>query len=143
MQATQTKKRLFLDDFRTPSQCGYMVYRVGMDRATEYLLDWDVVKSYDQFIAWINKNGLPDLISFDHDLMDVHYGTSALQIDAMDYSSLEKTGYHCAKFLIDYCISKRLPLPEYLVHSMNTVGTENIISVLESFKKSQKTLDTH
>ncbi|WP_350324738.1 cyclic-phosphate processing receiver domain-containing protein [Empedobacter falsenii] len=35
---------------------------------------------YDDFVNYINRNGLPDFISFDHDL------------------GLRKTGYDCAKF---------------------------------------------
>jgi hypothetical protein len=33
-----------------------------------YLQEWEVFSSYTEFVAWIETNGLPDFISFDHDL---------------------------------------------------------------------------
>ena len=47
----------------------------------------------------------------------------------------EKTGYDCAKWLCDYCVENKLPLPEYFIHSMNPVGRENILSTLKSCEK--------
>jgi hypothetical protein len=40
----------------------------------------------------------------------------------------EKTGYDCAKWLVEYCVEHGLKFPEYVVHSMNPVGKENILS---------------
>ena len=48
----------------------------------------------------------------------------------------EKTGYDCAKYLVEFCATNGLSVPQYVVHSMNHIGKENIISYLESFKKS-------
>jgi hypothetical protein len=49
----------------------------------------------------------------------------------------EKTGYHCAKWLIDYCIDNKLELPKtILIHSMNPVGSRNIKSLFDSYFKS-------
>ena len=50
------KKLLWLDDFRNPVD-----YVVG-----DYDISW--VKKYEQFCTFINENGLPDIICFDHDL---------------------------------------------------------------------------
>ena len=47
---------------------------------------------------------------------------------------MEKTGYSCAKWLIDFCIDKDLPLPEYFCHSLNPGGKENILSILKNYK---------
>jgi hypothetical protein len=33
-----------------------------------YRKKWQIVRSYDEFVAWIERHGLPDFISFDHDL---------------------------------------------------------------------------
>ena len=30
--------------------------------------DWDVVRSYDEFVTYMNSHEMPELISFDHDL---------------------------------------------------------------------------
>ncbi len=116
---------LFLDDHRVPRDAGDYIneprYR------TE---NWVVVRTYDEFVKFISKEGLPSVISFDHDLADEHYAFRG------DYKELkEKTGYHCAKWLVDYCFNKRLPLPECLVHSMNPVGKQNISLYLENYRK--------
>ena len=96
-------RKLYLDDIRIPKTKG-----------------WDVVRSYDEFIKWIDENGLPDKVSFDHDLGEE--GT--------------KTGYDCAKWMVNYCIKNHLPyLPEYNTHSANPVGKANIESYLLSAKK--------
>jgi hypothetical protein len=96
-------KKLYLDDIRTPRTKG-----------------WDIVRSYDEFIGWIEINGLPDMISFDHDLGD----------------ETTKTGYDCAKWLVSYCTQNNLPyLPEYNIHSANPVGKANIESYLSNAKK--------
>lgn len=62
-------RRLFLDDIRVPLDCPkahYMTYR-RIDLRI-YHEDWIIVRSHGQFVKWIMENGMPDLISFDHDL---------------------------------------------------------------------------
>ena len=63
-------KKLYLDDVRNPKTEG-----------------WEIVRNYDDFVNYINENGLPDEISFDHDLGE----------------DVSKTGYDCAKWLCEYC----------------------------------------
>lgn len=72
---------LWLDDCRNPTD-----YEIpcGFDDVL-----W--VKSFYSFVDWINRNGLPSGISFDHDLADIE-------------SEVEKTGYDAAKWLSAYCI---------------------------------------
>ncbi|MDQ0066004.1 cyclic-phosphate processing receiver domain-containing protein [Chryseobacterium lathyri] len=70
--------------------------------------------------------GLPEMISFDRDLADIHY----LKPDSDEYA--EKTGYECAKWLIEYCMDHYLDLPKFYCHSMNPVGKENILSLLKN-----------
>jgi hypothetical protein len=48
---------------------------------------------------------------------------------------MEKTGLDCAKFLVEYCMSVGSLLPEYLVHSANPTGKQNIQAYLENAKK--------
>jgi hypothetical protein len=103
--------------------------------------DWIVVKNYDEFVQYILLNGLPDFVSFDHDLGIEHIkyyfdnGGHENPPDPMGADFEEKTGYDCAKWLVDYCLEHNLKLPEYLVHSANPIGKKNIISYLENFKK--------
>ena len=53
----------------------------------------------------------------------------------------EKTGYHCAKWLVQYCIDNKLELPkEIFIHSMNVIGGVNIASIFETYNKYRKGL---
>lgn len=125
-------KRLFLDDIRVPTDCiTYMHSRIG-DSNKIYLEDWDIAKDYSEFVEYIEKNGVPDIISFDHDLSDEYYESN----DVKNYK--EKTGYDCAKWLCEYCLENKIPLPEYIVHSMNPIGSENILSVFKTCEKMMK-----
>ena len=124
-------KKLFLDDIRIPKDCvnGLVPSRLNNHY---WLDDWKIVRSYTDFVAHIVKYGLPDFISFDHDLADIHY--------TMDFSDKndggkEKTGYECAKWLVNYCMDMKLDIPQYIVHSQNPVGKANIQSYLENAKK--------
>jgi len=97
---------------------------------------WVVVRSYNEFVDTINTLGLPTFVSFDHDIASSHYG-DGLHGDDIPYDSYtEKTGYDCAKWLVDYCMKKGVKHPPYVVHSMNPVGKRNIISYVESYNKS-------
>lgn len=94
-------KKLYLDDLRNPKSEG-----------------WDIVRSYDEFINFIDINGIPDIISFDHDLGED-----------------SKTGYDAAKWICEYCFTNGIPIPEWNVHSANPVGRQNITQLLENFEK--------
>ncbi len=50
----------------------------------------------------------------------------------------EKTGYDCAKWLVNFCMDNNLELPEYYAHSMNTVGRRNILGYLDNYVKFSK-----
>jgi 3-mercaptopyruvate sulfurtransferase SseA len=122
---------LFLDDVREVEDVTW----VKLPK-----VEWTIVRNYDDFVKAINKNGLPDLVSFDHDLGAEHYPQTAEDLcKPIDYSKYkEKTGYTCATFLVSYCLDNNLNLPKYLIHSMNPVGAENISSLLKSFEKYAK-----
>jgi len=77
------------------------------------------VKSYKEFVEWIQDHGLPTKICFDNDL-----------------GPNQKEGKDCAKWLIEYCLDNELPLPEYRVQSANTPAREYISGLLASFNKS-------
>lgn len=135
-------KLLFLDDFRWPTDCAkYMHVAIGPQNIIYTNPNWDVVRNYPEFVSYIERNGLPELISFDHDLADGHYHTN-MQEGVLNYQAesfgddFNKTGYHCAQWLVNYCMDNSKPLPEFLVHSMNPVGTVNIQSLLDNFKQA-------
>lgn len=126
-------KKLFLDDIRQPKDACYIVSnpKIYWDS------DWSTVKNYVEFCEWIKTNGLPDIVSFDHDLADIHY-----EIDFDDWNDatadqlgVEETGLDCAKWMVNYCITNNVTLPEYYVHSANPVGRKNIKSYLDNAKK--------
>ena len=96
------------------------------------------VKSYQQFVDWIIKNGLPEAICFDHDLgMEVALDARAKGMSKRKSRLLkqeEKTGYDCAKWLVEYCMDNYdCPLPLYNIQSANPVGKANIDGLLKHF----------
>lgn len=123
--------KLFLDDVRFPIQ----VFRTTTN------MEWKVVRSYDEFVKIIEEQGLPFMISFDHDLADEHYRQSMYDKDKHytkyynDGTFKEKTGYHAAQWLVTYCLDKNIDLPKWNVHSMNPIGKENITGLLTSYEK--------
>ena len=123
---------LFLDDVRMPKDV------FAYTKLPIYIsVDWVVVRNYYAFIALVEGKGVPEIISFDHDLADVHY-----KKQEFDYKNpnLEKTGYHCAEWLIYYCIDNNKELPaEVLIHSMNPAGSMNIKSLFDTYAKLYKT----
>lgn len=114
--------KLYLDDMRFPKSDG-----------------WTIVRSYDEFVYHIKLHGLPNEISFDHDLgkddeiRNIATGMSKRQARALKKEI--KSGYDCAKFLGEYCIENQLPLPLWNVHSANPVGKENIEMYLKNVER--------
>jgi len=136
---------LFLDD--SPERNGEEYMRALIDALDKYIFVYlsfdkvDTVRNYNEFVEYIEKNGLPSFISFDHDLSNEHYNEffkADREKRNLNYSQFkEKTGLDCAKFLVEYCEKNNLSIPDYYVHSHNYIGKQNIISYLESYKKSK------
>lgn len=119
---------LFLDDFREPEDA------FNHTNNQLYLIGWVIVRNYDEFVKTIEEKGIPEMMSLDHDLADEHYES---QQEYSEYK--EKTGYDCAKWLINYCIDNKKELPAtILIHSMNPAGSLNIKSLFDSYLKSLK-----
>ena len=137
---------LFLDDERVPSDVNW----IRLPSAA-----WQVVRNFDEFCAAINKHGVPKFVTFDHDLAEEHYRVMLEEVSAVDKKftifmpsddefegmnmtfdyDTEKTGYGCAKWLVDHCMDNGLEFPEYAVHSMNPVGKARIITYIANAKK--------
>jgi hypothetical protein len=100
------------------------------------------LKSYDDFTKWIKYNGLPDKICFDHDLgEDVAMELVSKGINkskAREVKRLAKSGFDCAKWLVDYCLDNNLQIPDWEIQSANPVGKENINSLLNNARKHQE-----
>lgn len=108
-------KKLFLDDIRTIE----MVY----DKSEES--NFDIVRTYDEFIQHIRNNGLPNFISFDNDLGLDEKGNVA------------PDGYAAAKWLV-YESDLDLINLEFKVHSANPVAAEQIKGLLKNYIKYLK-----
>lgn len=94
---------LYIDDERTPRTEG-----------------WTIVRSYDDAVHFMRKNGCPEYISFDHDLGD--------QVPS---------GYDIAKWMVERDLNdsgRFIPLDfEFNVHSANPVGAKNIAGLLKNY----------
>lgn len=96
---------------------------------------WTVVRSYDEFVSTINSRGLPEHVSFDSDLHESHYSLyiKCVQEGRINFpydSCSPKTGWHCAKWLREYCLDKGLRLPHYTIHTLNRYAQIDIKLIL-------------
>ena len=103
-------KKLFLDDIRTID----MVYDSSMEA------EFDIVRTYNAFVDYITKNGLPDFISFDNDLGLAENGEVA------------PDGYAAAKWLV-YESGLDLRHLKFKVHSANPVAARQIEGLLNNY----------
>jgi hypothetical protein len=102
---------LFLDDIRFPES----VKLVGPKSKVI------ICRSFDDAVWSINNYGMPDFISFDHDLGE------------------GKTGYDFAKWLGDYIMDNNMKIDSwftYQVHSANPVGAKNIDEYMKNLIKN-------
>jgi len=105
-------KKLFLDDVRN----------VDMIYPTEQVTEFDLVRSYEEFVSYIKQHGLPEFISFDNDLgLDVH-------------GEIAPDGYAAAKWLV-YESGLDLLSLKFYVHSANPVAAEQIRGLLNNYQK--------
>jgi hypothetical protein len=127
------KRRVFLDDVRVPQHTYYYTNNII------YIEQWVIVRNYNQFITDTLKNGVADTYSFDHDLADEHYILDDYETQSSEvvYDNFkEKTGYDCAKWLIQHCIDNDIVVPNLIyIHSMNPYGSANIESIFKSYAK--------
>lgn len=104
---------VFLDDERIPTDVFWIKYPDN--------IQWRIVRTYDEFCSVVPKLQ-PDIISFDHDLMDFDPTGKA-----------ERTGFHCLKTLVDWCMIRNRKIPKCLFHTMNPIGKENMESYYTNY----------
>lgn len=93
--------KIFLDDLRDPPD-----------------QDWVVIRSYANAVSYMSTHGIPEFISFDHDL------------------GLEETGYDLAKWMVEMDLTKKILIPinfSYSIHSANPIGRKNIDCLLDNY----------
>lgn len=88
------------------------------------------VKNLYQFTEYIENNGVPQFVSFDHDLNNRGGGEGL-----SDEQKLNNNGVNCAKWLVNYCRQMKQPLPKFYVHSANPKHGLEINRVLTSENK--------
>jgi hypothetical protein len=97
--------------------------------------EWHIVRSHKEFTEFIVKHGVPDIVSFDHDLAPEHY-SEAMYNSQEEYNESIKgsdpTGYDSAMWMMELCFKYGLTLPKWEVHSMNPVGVSKIKSLLSN-----------
>ena len=123
--------KLYLDDERTP----------------HHSHGFHVVRNFAEFVDYIVCNGIPDVISFDHDLGENHYKLKdeqwtlypkLVEDGQVDLNVFGETGYDIAKWLVEYCEENGLKLKDTYVHSMNVVGAQNIAWALNEHYQKNK-----
>lgn len=133
---------VYLDDVRTPVNGN----------------DWIIVRSYDEFINKVNEVGLKNIefISLDHDLGELairEYFDNVSPNYTLDYNNIhEKTGFDCAKWLVNYFYEKNpdwdllskiqrktidIQFPTVYTHSANPIGSANIMGYINNFLKNE------
>lgn len=110
---------LFIDDERDPLDVKWGTWQ---EQAIYRNEDWFIARNWAEVLELVISLGLPSLISFDHDLGDN-----------------TPNGYEIAKRLCDLILNANYELPadfQFLVHSKNPVGAENIRCYMENFLKA-------
>ena len=101
-------KGLFLNDIRMPKD----VYE-HIKNSIYPSLQWVVVQNHEEFVQAVTTD-FPDIISLG-----------------------EKSGYECAKWLVQYCLENDLDLPFCYVHSQDVVEQDNINHLLKNYNDSR------
>lgn len=130
-------RKIFLDDMRNPEEVYYGLKR-GFDENTLHPIyadnsSWIILRTYEDFVDFILKNDFNEIevISLDHDLDQSHY--LPINQTNVDYDRMEvKTGYHAAKWLLEYSKENNIQLPEIRVHSLNIEGRKNIKNLIKN-----------
>jgi len=127
------RKNLLLDDRRNP----YDLFLRDLNLTYEHNDDFDVVKSYTEFIRYINFYGIPKgIISLDGDLDYYHY-LPENQIGKIDYDSYEvKCGMHALMWLRLFCDKRNIQPPKILFHTSNQVMKKDMVEFYNEWIKS-------
>ncbi len=100
-------KKIYLDDIRTPSNDDFIILR-----------------SHEEAVEYVKNNGIPQYISFDHDL------------GCDEKGNIFPSGFDFAKYLVDMDIENKycfLDDFQFNVHSANPIGKKNIESLLNNY----------
>ncbi len=107
---------LFIDDERNPDNIVCIVAGVPQG------LEWKIARNSDQALAIVQDFGMPKFMALDHDL--------GLWAGKWDITP------NFLHLLVSQLWEEGQPIPDYVIHSQNSVGRENMRSFMESWKKS-------
>lgn len=127
----ELKTCVFVDGERLP-----VAQIPGYDR-------WVLCRNFEEWVTYLSYNGVPDLVSFTHDLADEHFQDQAkyeLQgIEAIQYNDfVQPTGLQCAQYLCAFCEQNGLPIQAVGVHCPERpMGAHNIRTAVNTYKTSK------
>lgn len=123
---------LFLDDTRRPDY-------ISKQPTVPKNVKWTVVRDYNDFVNHIKYLGIPNFISYDHDLclnavkefIRAHHSKTNF-----NYSEkMKKTGMDCLLYTLEYCEKNDIPHPPYFIHSSNYICAEDMKQKIEEYNK--------
>jgi hypothetical protein len=136
---------LFLDDERIPYSSDKDVKNAFAvtKNPIYYTMHWQIVRNYYQFVNVIQKQGMPSVISFDHDLGKTYEKSEMpdgfiTHDNEYEILNTEMSGYDALKWLCNLCLDKNIDLPVIWLHTANTTGFTNMRDYIKSFNKIRK-----
>jgi hypothetical protein len=132
---------LFLDDTRMPKDAyihnnnSLVSLNAKSDISDD---DWVIVRNYTEFAQTLELLGMPEAVSFDHDLCYEHikhYFNTTVSTGVIEYGNLkEKTGMHCAQeFVRKWQELKQNKQLRVFIHSANQYGVVEIGNILSPY----------
>lgn len=110
---------LYLDDIRIPDyEFHKLNAKLSLKSGNKNPYKLRIARSSEQAKEIIKRYGMPSFISFDHDLGG------------------EDTSIVFLRWLTEHYFD--LNIPEYVVHSANPIGKDNLISIMNSWKKAKE-----
>ena len=110
---TAKSLKLFIDDLRNP-----------------YDKSWSLVRTYAGVKSHIEENGMPKVISFDHDLTIPAYREfdRSKKTGVYSYTGLnEATGLDAMNYIIAKLMEdKNVSIPDIIIHTANETGARNL-----------------
>jgi len=125
-KTNKMKKKIYLDDVRTPVDTS-----------------WTVVRNYEQFVDTVTYIGLEniELISLDHDLGDsamAEWHKNVYHNYTLNYDNItEKTGMDCTKWLVNQWLDGA-PVVDVVIHSANAIGSANMMGMINNYRHIHK-----
>ena len=119
---------LFLDDARKPSDVTWVTLPENVA--------WVVARSYEDFVAVLDKMGLPKFITYDCDLSVEHYNAffELKHNYILKYNEFKnRCGISCVEHILKFCKARKVAHPPYLVHTRNHYAKPFMEQMIENF----------